>query len=126
MDDRDQQRKVRHRLAVLRHAEEITGNVAATCRYYGIIDRVVIDDTQLFNDKLQEWEDFYNVNRPHGSLGGQAPYERLRQKTTTRPRKRPTSVAHLAHRRQNQAGRRRATVSATRNVPATSGGAVSR
>jgi transposase-like protein len=36
MDDRDQQRKVRHRLAVLRHAEEITGNVSATCRYYGI------------------------------------------------------------------------------------------
>jgi len=35
MDDREQQRKVRHRLAVLRHAEEITGNVAATCRYYG-------------------------------------------------------------------------------------------
>jgi len=36
MDDREQQRKIRHRLAVLRHAEEVTGNVAATCRYYGI------------------------------------------------------------------------------------------
>ena len=36
MDDREQQRKVRHRLAVLRHAEEVTGSVAATCRYYGI------------------------------------------------------------------------------------------
>jgi hypothetical protein len=30
MDEREQQRKVRHRLAVLRHAEEVTGNVAAT------------------------------------------------------------------------------------------------
>jgi transposase len=29
-------RQQKHRLAVLRHAEEITGNVAATCRYYGI------------------------------------------------------------------------------------------
>jgi signal transduction histidine kinase len=29
-------RRVLHRLAVLRHAEEITGNVAMTCRYYGI------------------------------------------------------------------------------------------
>jgi transposase-like protein len=29
-------RVVRHRLAVLRHAEEVTGNVAMTCRYYGI------------------------------------------------------------------------------------------
>ena len=36
MDDREQQRKVRHRLAMLRHAEEVTVNVAATCRYYGI------------------------------------------------------------------------------------------
>jgi hypothetical protein len=34
MDDREQQRKVRHRLAVLRHAEEVTGSVSATCRYY--------------------------------------------------------------------------------------------
>ena len=40
MDDREQQRKVRHRLAVLRHAEEVSGNVAATCRYYGISRQV--------------------------------------------------------------------------------------
>ena len=36
MDEREQLRKVRHRLAMLRHAEEVSGNVAATCRYYGI------------------------------------------------------------------------------------------
>jgi transposase len=36
VDEREQQRKIRHRLAVLRHAEEVSGNVAATCRYYGI------------------------------------------------------------------------------------------
>jgi transposase-like protein len=29
-------RQVRRRLAVLRHAEEVTGNIAMTCRYYGI------------------------------------------------------------------------------------------
>lgn len=29
-------REVRRRLAVLRHAEEVSGNVAMTCRYYGI------------------------------------------------------------------------------------------
>ena len=29
-------RQQKHRLAVLRHAEEVTGNVAVTCRYYGI------------------------------------------------------------------------------------------
>lgn len=36
MDDREQQRKIRHRLAVFRHAEEVSGNVAATCRCCGI------------------------------------------------------------------------------------------
>jgi transposase InsO family protein len=50
--------------------------------FYRMLDGVVIDDTRLFNDKLQEWEDFYNFNRPHGGLNGQTPYERLRQKTT--------------------------------------------
>ncbi len=33
MDDREQQRKIRHRLAVFRHAKEVSGNVAATCRW---------------------------------------------------------------------------------------------
>jgi transposase InsO family protein len=49
--------------------------------FYRMLKGVVIDDTQLFNDRLQEWEDFYNFNRPHGGLGGETPYERLRQKT---------------------------------------------
>jgi len=49
--------------------------------FYRMLDGVVIDDTGLFNEKLQEWEDFYNFHRPHGGLGGQTPYERLRQKT---------------------------------------------
>jgi hypothetical protein len=40
-----------------------------------MLDGVVIDDTELFNDRLKEWEDFYNYNRPHGGLGGQTPYE---------------------------------------------------
>jgi len=30
-----------------------------------MLDGVVIDDTETFNDKLQEWEDFDNFNRPH-------------------------------------------------------------
>jgi transposase-like protein len=30
------ERRAQRRLAVLRHVEEISGNVAATCRYYGI------------------------------------------------------------------------------------------
>lgn len=49
--------------------------------FYRLLDGVVIDDTDLFNEKLEEWETFYNFHRPHGSLDGQTPYERLRQKT---------------------------------------------
>jgi len=29
-------REVRRRLAMIKHAEEVTGSVAMTCRYYGI------------------------------------------------------------------------------------------
>ena len=39
------------------------------------------DDIHLFNEKLREWEDYYNYHRPHGALDGQTPYERLLAKT---------------------------------------------
>ncbi|MGI5143573.1 MULTISPECIES: IS481 family transposase [unclassified Streptomyces] len=45
-----------------------------------LLEGQVIDDVNLFNSKLQEWEDYYNYHRPHGALAGQTPYERLRQK----------------------------------------------
>ncbi len=51
--------------------------------FYRLLDGVIIDDAQIFNDKLQEWENYYNYHRPHGGLGGQTPYERLRHKTQT-------------------------------------------
>jgi transposase InsO family protein len=37
------------------------------------------DDVNL-QDKLAQWEQFYNFFRPHGSLKGQTPYEVLRSK----------------------------------------------
>jgi transposase InsO family protein len=49
--------------------------------FYRMLDGVVVDDAEFFNEKLQEWEDFYNFHRPHGGLGGQTPYERLRQRS---------------------------------------------
>jgi transposase InsO family protein len=55
-----------------------------TDEFYRLLDDVVLDDARLFTTKLQEWEDFYNFDRPHGGLGGQTPYERLRQKTGAR------------------------------------------
>ena len=39
---------------------------------------VVGDQSGLFTTTLQQGEDFYNFDRPHGGLGGQTPYERLR------------------------------------------------
>jgi len=36
VDEQEQQRKIRHRLAVLRHAEEVSHDVSATCHYCGI------------------------------------------------------------------------------------------
>ena len=50
--------------------------------FYQLLDRQGIsDDIHLFNDKLREWEDYYNYHRPHGALRGQTPYERLIEKT---------------------------------------------
>jgi transposase InsO family protein len=57
-----------------------------------MLEGVVIDDTELFNGKLQEREDFYNFNRPHGALGGQTPYERLRGKTRARREGTPSAA----------------------------------
>src|SRR5438094_10629136 len=36
MIDRERDRNAARRLAILRHAREVTGNVSRTCRYYGI------------------------------------------------------------------------------------------
>jgi transposase InsO family protein len=48
--------------------------------FYRLLNGVVIDDTQLFNEKLREWKDFNNYHRPHASLAGKTPYERFRKK----------------------------------------------
>ncbi|MCX4635013.1 IS481 family transposase [Streptomyces sp. P9-2B-2] len=51
--------------------------------FYRMLAGVVIDDTGKLNEKLREWEDYYNYHRPHGALDGLTPYERLKQKTQT-------------------------------------------
>ncbi len=51
--------------------------------FYQLLDKDGIsDDIHLFNEKLREWEDYYNYHRPHGALDGQTPYERLLAKTS--------------------------------------------
>jgi len=48
--------------------------------FYQMLQGIVIDDSKPFNEKLREWENFYNFQRPHGSLSGQPPFERLQEK----------------------------------------------
>src|SRR5215471_3832997 len=58
--------------------------------FYQLLDKDGIsDDIHLLNDKLQEWENYYNYHRPHGALDGQTPYERLIAKM--RPSSSPAS-----------------------------------
>lgn len=54
--------------------------------FYQLLDQGgVSDDIHLFNEKLREWEDYYNYHRPHGGLNGQTPYERLLAKSRVEP-----------------------------------------
>lgn len=62
--------------------------------FYRLLDGVVIDDVNIVNARLKDWQDYYNFDRPHGSLDGQTPYERLRQKTqATAPGVKPTFIS---------------------------------
>lgn len=49
MTEREQQRKIGHRPAVLSHAAEVTGNVSASCWCYGI-------SRPTFNMRLNRYE----------------------------------------------------------------------
>jgi transposase InsO family protein len=54
-------------------AAERQGGAVAPDRRRGVLPAaggVMIDGTQLFNDKLAQWERFYNYHRPHAGLGG--------------------------------------------------------
>ena len=48
--------------------------------FYRQLEGVVISTVEEFNQRLSEWERFYNCHRPHGSLNGKTPYERLRER----------------------------------------------
>jgi len=50
--------------------------------FYRLLEGVVIEDAGGFNNGVQEWERFYNYERPHSALAGQSPYERFRDKAS--------------------------------------------
>ena len=65
---------------------------AGSPRFQGKVERSHRTDTQAFyqlltytgdvdlNEKLVEWENFYNDQRPHGALQGKTPSEALHEK----------------------------------------------
>ena len=72
---------IRPRTPRLNGKVERSHRIAAQ-EFYQLLDKDGIrEDIHLFNDKLREWENYYNYHRPHGGLDGQTPYERLLQKT---------------------------------------------
>jgi transposase InsO family protein len=50
--------------------------------FYQLLDYT--DDVDL-NEKLKEWENYYNFDRPRGVFNGKTPYEVLRERMGTRP-----------------------------------------
>lgn len=48
--------------------------------FYRLLEGEVIDDANLFAGRVQQRDDHYNYDRPHGALSGQTPYLRLKQK----------------------------------------------
>src|SRR5580692_451475 len=83
-----EQRDIRH-VYIRPKTPRLNGKVERSHRvdeqeFYQLLDKDGIgDDIHLFNDKLQEWEDYYNYHRPHGALDGQTPYERLLARKTS-------------------------------------------
>jgi hypothetical protein len=69
MSQHEMDRQVKHRMAVLRHAEEVTGNVAMTCRYYGISRQA-----------------FYTWKRRYDELGEEGPLRRAAVARSSTPR----------------------------------------
>lgn len=77
-----EERDIRH-VYIRPRTPHLNGKVERSHRvddqeFYQLLDKDgIADNIHLFNDKLREWEDYYNFHRPHGGLDGQTPYERL-------------------------------------------------
>jgi transposase InsO family protein len=68
--------------------------------FYRLLDGVLLDDAGVFNDRLKEWEDYYNYHRPHGGLGGQT---RMRGcSRNPRPSLSPANVSTTSRPREDE------------------------
>jgi hypothetical protein len=84
VNERERDKNAARRLAILRHAEEVSGNVALTCRYYGITRQA-----------------FYQWRRRYETGGLDALRDRSRRPQTC-PHETPTEiVGKIIYLRQN-------------------------
>ncbi len=76
--------------------------------FYRLLDGVVIDDSQCFDDKLREWEDYYNYHRPATApTAAKPPMRGSARRPPSRPRRnRPPSVAQGQDRRRGRTATR--------------------
>ncbi len=66
MTEREVSRNATRRLAIIRHAEEVTGNVSQTCRYFGITRQTFYIWLRRYEEKgLEGLRD--KSSRPHVS-----------------------------------------------------------
>ena len=87
-------RQAKRRLAILQHAEEVTGKIVHLRQPYHFGPRKISmylarrhvyikPRTPRLNGRVERShriDNFYNFHRPHGGLDGQTPDERLRKK----------------------------------------------
>ncbi|MCM3808834.1 IS481 family transposase [Streptomyces sp. DR7-3] len=62
--------------------------------FYRLLDGVVIDAVEVFNDKLREWEDYYNYHRPPTAASAATPPTNASSRRPRPRRNRRSSVAH--------------------------------
>jgi transposase-like protein len=90
-------REVRRRLAIIRHAEEVTGNVAMTCRYYGISRQVYYRWLRRYQEQgIDGLRDL--SRRPHHSPN--ATVQSSSQRVSGSPRQPGAKPARLERRQQ--------------------------
>src|SRR5437764_14734146 len=84
MSTTTEDRQVRRRLGILQHAEEVTGNVAMTCRYYGVAR-----------------QSFYTWKRRYEELGLEGLKDRSRRPKTSPRATHADVVGKILYLRQN-------------------------
>lgn len=62
--------------------------------FYRLLDAVLIDDADVFNDKLREWKNYYNYARPTAASADRRPTRDCYR--GARPSPSPTNVSTTA------------------------------